>query len=183
MQIPETGSYCHYVSKLKKNHPDRIYHDNFYGKEVHDDNELFGRLILEINQAGLSWTTILQKQDNLRKAYSNFNIKKVSMYSNDDIESLLNNTGVIRNRLKINAIIYNANKIIEIQKDFGSFYLWLKKLKGKDIEVLCSNGVSTLGGDDFDELLVRGDKNYNPKDYQLVHTFFSELLLLIIIKI
>ena len=134
MQIPETGSYCHYVSKLKKNHPDRIYHDNFYGKEVHDDNELFGRLILEINQAGLSWTTILQKQDNLRKAYSNFNIKKVSMYSNDDIESLLSNAGIIRNRLKINAIIYNANKIIKIQKDFGSFYLWLKKLKCKDIE-------------------------------------------------
>ena len=97
MQIPETGNYCHYVSKLKKNHPDRIYHDNFYGKEVHDDNELFGRLILEINQAGLSWTTILQKQDNLRKAYSNFNIKKVSMYSNDDIESLLSNAGIIRN--------------------------------------------------------------------------------------
>ena len=134
MQIPETDSYCHYVSKLEINDPHRIYHDNFYGKEVHDDNELFGRLILEINQAGLSWTTILHKQDNLRKAYSNFNIKQVSMYSNDDIESLLSNAGVIRNRLKINAIIYNANKIIEIQKDFGSFYLWLKKLKGKDIE-------------------------------------------------
>ena len=134
MQIPETDSYCHYVSKLKINDPHRIYHDNFYGKEVHDDNELFGRLILEINQAGLSWTTILQKQDNIKKAYSNFNIKKVSMYSNDDIESLLNNTGVIRNRLKINAIIFNANKIIKIQKDFGSFYLWLKKFKGRSIE-------------------------------------------------
>ena len=134
MQIPETDSYCHYVSKLKKNNPHRIYHDNFYGKEVHDDNELFGKLILEINQAGLSWTTILNKQDNLRKAYSNFNIKKVSMYSNDDIEGLLTNAGIIRNRLKINAIIYNANKIIQIQKDFGSFYLWLKKLRGKDIE-------------------------------------------------
>tara|TARA_A100001011_G_scaffold387754_1_gene466105 strand:+ start:1063 stop:1590 length:528 start_codon:yes stop_codon:yes gene_type:complete len=134
MQSPETDSYCHYVSKLKTNDPHRIYHDNFYGKEVHDDNELFGKLILEINQAGLSWTTILHKQDNLRKAYSNFNIKKVSMYSNDDIEILLTNAGIIRNRLKINAIIYNANKIIQIQKDFGSFYLWLKKLKGKDIE-------------------------------------------------
>lgn len=134
MQIAETNSYCHYVSKLKANDPHRIYHDNFYGKEVHDDNELFGRLILEINQAGLSWRTILHKQDSIKKAYSNFNIKKVSMYSNDDIESLLSNAGIIRHRLKINAIIFNANKIIKIQKDFGSFYLWLKKLKGKDIE-------------------------------------------------
>ena len=124
MQIVETNSYCHYVSKLKANDPHRIYHDNFYGKEVHDDNELFGRLILEINQAGLSWTTILHKQDNIKKAYSNFNIKKVSMYSNDDIESLLSNAGIIRNRLKINAIIFNANKIIKIQKDFGSFYIY-----------------------------------------------------------
>ena len=82
MQIAETNSYCHYVSKLKANDPHRIYHDNFYGKEVHDDNELFGKLILEINQAGLSWTTILHKQDNIKKAYSNFNIKKISMYSN-----------------------------------------------------------------------------------------------------
>ena len=106
MQIAETNSYCHYVSKLKANDPHRIYHDNFYGKEVHDDDELFGRLILEINQAGLSWTTILHKQDNIKKAYSNFNIKKISMYSNDDIESLLSNAGIIRNRLKINAIIY-----------------------------------------------------------------------------
>ena len=134
MQIAQTNSYCHYVSKLKVNDPHRIYHDNFYGKEVHDDDELFGRLILEINQAGLSWTTILHKQDNIKKAYSNFNIKKVSMYSNDDIESLLSNAGIIRNRLKINAIIFNANKIIKIQKDFGSFYLWLKKFKGRSIE-------------------------------------------------
>ena len=135
MQIAETNSYCHYVSKLKANDPHRIYHDNFYGKEVHDDNELFGRLILEINQAGLSWTTILHKQDNIKKAYSNFNIKKISMYSNDDIESLLSNAGIIRNRLKINAIIFNANKIIKIQKNFGSFYLWLKNLKVKTLNI------------------------------------------------
>ena len=134
MQIAQTNSYCHYVSKLKVNEPHRIYDDNLYGKEVDDDDELFGRLILEINQAGLSWTTILHKQDNIKKAYSNFNIKKVSMYSNDDIESLLSNAGIIRNRLKINAIIFNANKIIKIQKDFGSFYLWLKKFKGRSIE-------------------------------------------------
>ena len=130
----EDNSYCKFVAKLDDDNLHKIYHDTKYGFAVNDDNELFGKLILEINQAGLSWTTILNKQDNIRKAYSNFNIKKVSMYSNDDIESLLSNAGIIRNMLKVNAIIYNANKIIQIQKDFGSFYLWLKKLRGKDIE-------------------------------------------------
>jgi DNA-3-methyladenine glycosylase I len=82
-------------------------------------------LILEINQAGLSWTTILKKQENFRKAYNNFNIKKVAGYQEKDVERLLNDAGIIRNRLKVNAAIENAKSIISLQKEYGSFKKWL----------------------------------------------------------
>jgi DNA-3-methyladenine glycosylase I len=82
-------------------------------------------LILEINQAGLSWTTILKKQANFRKAYNNFNIKKVAGYKEKDVERLLNDAGIIRNRLKVNAAIENAKSIITLQKEYGSFKNWL----------------------------------------------------------
>ena len=81
------------------------YHDNHYGFPIHDDNELFGRLIMEINQAGLSWETILKKEENFRKAYDNFNIKKIAAFTEKDRERLLTNAGIIRNRLKVNAAI------------------------------------------------------------------------------
>ncbi len=120
-------SYCDFVKNITKEkdlvHKD--YHDNHYGFPIEDDNELFGRLILEINQAGLSWTTILNKQQNFRKAYHNFNIKKIAGYKEKDFERLMNDAGIIRNRLKINAAIENAKRIIEIQKQHGSFRAWL----------------------------------------------------------
>jgi len=103
----------------------RLYHDTQYGFPPNSDDELFGRLILEINQAGLSWTTILKKQDNFRKAYSNFSIKKVAAYKEKDVERLLGDAGIIRNRLKINAAIYNANAIMQLQKLHGSFKNWI----------------------------------------------------------
>ena len=90
-----------------------------------DDNALFARLVLEINQAGLSWETILKKKDNFFKAFDDFNIDKVSRYSEKKIEKLLQDAGIIRNRLKIEATINNAKKIKEIQKEFGSFKNWL----------------------------------------------------------
>lgn len=102
------------------------YHDNFYGFPIHDDNELFGRLILEINQAGLSWETILKKEQSFKKAYSNYNIKKVATYTEKDRERLLNDAGIIRNRLKVNAAIENAKSILALQKEFGSFEKWLE---------------------------------------------------------
>lgn len=102
------------------------YHDTQYGFSIHDDNELFCRLILEINQAGLSWETILKKEETFRKAYSNFDIKKVAKYIEKDRERLMNDAGIIRNRLKINAAIENAKTILQIQKEFGSFEKWLK---------------------------------------------------------
>ncbi|CAN5764541.1 DNA-3-methyladenine glycosylase I [soil metagenome] len=122
-------SYCSALNDIK---PDdmsvhKVYHDKHYGFPIEDDNELFCRLILEINQAGLSWTTILKKQKSFRKAYHDFNIKKVAAYKEKDFTRLMNDTGVIRNRLKINAAIENAKAIIAIQKEAGSFKTWLDK--------------------------------------------------------
>ncbi|MBI1837954.1 MAG: DNA-3-methyladenine glycosylase I [Flavobacteriia bacterium] len=118
-------SYCSYCENLPEDNIHKIYHDNQYGFDIECDNELFGRLILEINQAGLSWNTILNKQENFRKAFDNFNISIISNYDTQKINELLNNPGIIRNRLKINAVIYNANQIIEIQKEFGTFKKWI----------------------------------------------------------
>ena len=118
-------SYCEYVLTIDKDNIHKIYHDNFYGFPIKDDNELFERLILEINQAGLSWDTILKKQENFKKAYKNFNIKKVAAFNDDDFERLMNDAGIIRNRLKINAAIENAKTILQIQKEFGSFKKWI----------------------------------------------------------
>ncbi len=102
------------------------YHDYHYGFPIHDDNELFGRLILEINQAGLSWETILKKEVAFRKAYADFDIKKVANFSETDRERLLQDAGIIRNKLKINAAIENAKTILGIQQEFGSFEKWLE---------------------------------------------------------
>lgn len=121
-------TYCDFVKSLTIGNPNyihKIYHDNEYGFWIDDDNKLFGRLILEINQAGLSWTTILKKHANFIKAYDDFNIEKIASYGEDDIARLLQDAGVIRNRLKIKAAITNANKIIEIQNEHGSFAKWL----------------------------------------------------------
>ena len=118
-------SYCDVVSTMDKSNVHRVYHDTAYGFPIDSDDELFGRLVLEINQAGLSWTTILLKQDNFRKAYKNFNIKKVAAFKEKDFERLMNDIGIIRNRLKINAAIENAKTLLEIQKQSGSFKKWL----------------------------------------------------------
>ena len=88
---------------------------------------MFCRLVLEINQAGLSWTTILNKQANFRKAFSNFKIKDVAKYGAGDVARLLGDAGIIRNKLKINAAIHNANQIVALQKEYGSFKSWLDK--------------------------------------------------------
>lgn len=120
-------SYC---NALKNMEGDRLklhsnYHDRAYGFPIHDDNELFCRLVLEINQAGLSWETILKKEETFRKAYSGFNLKKVAKYTAADRKRLMNDSGIIRNRLKINAAIENAKTILALQKEFGSFEKWL----------------------------------------------------------
>ena len=112
-------SYCKYINSLKADEQNvhREYHDKYYGFPIHDDNELFCRLILEINQAGLSWTTILNKQQGFRKAYHNFEIKKVAGYKEKDFKRLMNDAGIIRNRLKINAAIENAKTILGCKRN------------------------------------------------------------------
>jgi DNA-3-methyladenine glycosylase I len=123
--MEKPSSYCAYVASLEQDNAHRIYHDKQYGFPVTSDDELFGRLILEINQAGLSWTTILNKQEHFRNAYSNFNVKEVANYGTSEIERLLANSRIIRNILKINAAIHNAQKIVALQNEFGSFKNWL----------------------------------------------------------
>jgi len=118
-------SYCDFCHDLPTTNVNRIYHDTEYGFPIDSDDELFGRLILEINQAGLSWTTILNKKENFRKAYKNFSIKKIARFTEKDRERLLNDAGIIRNRLKVNAAIHNAQQILELQKTHGSFAKWL----------------------------------------------------------
>jgi len=122
-------SYCNAIETMQSEEKKALhknYHDNYYGFPLHDDNELFCRLVMEINQAGLSWETILKKEASFRKAYSNFDIKKVANYSEKDRERLLADAGIIRNRLKINAAIENAKTILNLQAEFGSFEKWLE---------------------------------------------------------
>lgn len=118
-------SYCEAIDHMDQNSVHRRYHDTEYGFPIEDDNELFERLILEINQAGLSWTTILNKQANFEKAFHRFDIKTVACYQESDRERLLNDAGIIRNRLKIDATIHNAKVVLQLQKEFGSFKNWL----------------------------------------------------------
>lgn len=102
------------------------YHDEEWGVPVHEDNKHFELLILEAAQAGLSWLTILRKRENYRKAYDNFDPIKVAKYDEEKINELINNPGIIRNRRKIEASVNNAQRFLEIQREFGSFsnYLW-----------------------------------------------------------
>ena len=102
------------------------YHDTEWGTPVHDDRKLFELLMLDNAQAGLSWQTVLNKRENYRKAFDNFEPAKIARYNKRKITSLLNNPGIIRNRLKIEAAVTNARAVLEIQKEFGSFdaYIW-----------------------------------------------------------
>lgn len=101
------------------------YHDQEYGFPLKDDNELFGRLILEINQAGLSWLIILKRKEAFRKAFSNFEVAKVARYGERQRQRLLADASIIRNRRKVDAVIHNAKVIVKLQKEHGSFYKWL----------------------------------------------------------
>jgi DNA-3-methyladenine glycosylase I len=118
-------TYCDYCNSHPEDTFNRKYHDTEYGFPLRDDNLLFERLVLEINQAGLSWITILKKAENFRKAYHNFKIDRVAKYGEQDVARLLADPGIIRNRLKVNAAIVNARKIKELQKEYGSFKAWL----------------------------------------------------------
>ena len=113
----------------------RNYHDNEWGKPVYDDETIFEFLILETFQAGLSWYTVLAKRDNFRKAFDNFDLKIIANYSEDKISELAEDTGIIRNKLKIKATFTNAKAFMNVQEEFGSFskYIW-EFVNGKPID-------------------------------------------------
>ena len=102
------------------------YHDDEWGRPVHDDRMLFEFLILESFQAGLSWLTVLKKRENFRRAFVGFDVSKVARFDQTKVESLMQDAGIIRNRLKIEAAVNNARRFKEVQKEFGSFdkYVW-----------------------------------------------------------
>ncbi len=119
----------------------RDYHDNEWGSPVYDDETLFEFLLLETFQAGLSWYTILSKRQNFRKAFDQFNYKKIANYNEDKVQELMQDAGIIRNQLKIRGTVSNAKAFMEVQKEFGSFskYIW-DFVDGKPLQ----NNVRTL---------------------------------------
>ena len=127
-------TYCDFANSLPPDtdDPNKHYHDHQYGFPVGDDNALFGRLILEINQAGLNWTLMLKKQQAFHTAYAGFDIVKVAAFDEHDVERLLNDAGIVRNRLKINAAIHNARAILHLQAEYGSFKNWLDAYHPRD---------------------------------------------------
>lgn len=153
-------SYCSAIERMTPEDRKALhknYHDNHYGFPIHDDNELFGRLIMEINQAGLSWETILKKEEGFRNAYDNFNIKKVAAYTEADRERLLNDPGIIRNKLKVNAAIENAKTIVALQEEFGSFEKWLEHYHPKTLPEwmkLFKKNFKFTGGEIVNEFLM-----------------------------
>lgn len=150
-------SYCKYCISDKAKQVHKDYHDNHYGYPIEADNELFERLVLEINQAGLSWETILNKQENFRKAYSDFEIEKVANYKQKEIDRLLADAGIIRNKLKIKAAIHNAQQIIHIRQEFGTFKQWLDKkhpLSNDEWTKLFKKTFKFVGGEIVKEFLM-----------------------------
>jgi DNA-3-methyladenine glycosylase I len=119
----------------------KTYHDEEWGVPVYDDQKLFEFLILETFQAGLSWITILKKRDNFRKAFDNFDYKKIAAYTEDKIQELLLDAGIIRNKLKVYSAVSNAVAFMKVQEEFGSFskYIW-QFTDGKPID----NKIQTL---------------------------------------
>ena len=138
------------------------YHDEEWGVPLHDDIRLFEFLILEGAQAGLSWETILNKRDNYRRAFDGFNPAKVAKYGERKVAALMNDAGIIRNRLKINSAIGNARAFLEVQREFGSFddYVW-RFVDGKPVRRKRGQPIAArtpLSDDLSKDLLKRGFK-------------------------
>ena len=150
-------SYCQYIQSgnAAQHHID--YHDKEYGFPITDDNELFERLILEINQAGLSWDIILRKRATFKAAYSQFDIATVAAYEDEDIARLLADAGIIRNRLKVLAAIENAKRILVLQQEFGSFKAWIEHhhpLERQEWVKLFKKQFKFTGGEIVNEFLM-----------------------------
>jgi DNA-3-methyladenine glycosylase I len=118
-------SYCEYLRDHPEDTLNKLYHDTEYGFPLDEDAALLERLALEINQAGLSWTLMLKRKDNFHQAFEGFVVDKLAAYGEQDVARLLADAGIIRNRLKINAVIENAKRIQGLRREFGSFKGWL----------------------------------------------------------
>ena len=154
-------TYCEYINTISGENMvlHKEYHDNHYGFPIEKDDELFERLMFEINQAGLNWILILKKQENFRKAFDNFNPEKVASYGEKDFTRLMNDEGIIRNRLKINAAIENAKIILAMKQEYGSFRKWLdlndvKKLSLAEWTKLFKKSFKFTGGEIVKEFLM-----------------------------
>ncbi len=121
------ASYCAYVEAHPEDEYNKRYHDTEYGFPLRQDNQLFERLMLEINPAGLSWITILKKQENFRRAYQGFDIDTVAAYGQREINRLLADAGIIRNKLKVHAAVENARRIVTLRGEYGSLQGWLDR--------------------------------------------------------
>lgn len=141
-----------------KNHLYVEYHDNEWGIENHDDGYLFEMLILESFQAGLSWECILNKRENFRAAYDNFDLDKVCAYDNDKINELYENKGIVRNKLKINASVSNARIFRDIASEFGSFDNYLKNFTGGKVLYETDKTTNPLSDSISADLKKRGMK-------------------------
>jgi len=151
------SSYCEAILNMPEGNVHKHYHDHEYGFPIESDNELFARLVLEINQAGLSWTTILKKKDAFFSAYDQFDIPTVANYDESKINLLLQDAGIIRNKLKINAAVYNAGIILNLQKEFGSFKNWIEShhpLKKEEWVKLFKKTFRFTGGEIVNEFLL-----------------------------
>ena len=151
------SSYCQFVADHPEQPLHRLYHDTQYGFPIAGDAELFGRLLLEINQAGLSWTLMLRKQEAFHRAFDGFDIATIAGYGDFERARLLGDAGIIRNRLKINAAIENARRILALQEAFGSFKGWLDAHHPSDLETWTRRFKKTFlftGGEIVKEFLM-----------------------------
>jgi DNA-3-methyladenine glycosylase I len=152
--LPDKGGYCDAAAGHPWHGP---YHDHEYGFPLRDDDALFERLVLEINQAGLSWLTILKKRDGFQRAYDGFALEKVAAYGDDDRARLLADPGIIRNRLKVNAAIENARRILALRESHGGFAAWIDAHHPLGLEEwrkLFKRTFVFTGGEIVNELLV-----------------------------
>jgi DNA-3-methyladenine glycosylase I len=150
-------SYCQAVREGRLHEVHTAYHDLEYGFPLRDDDALFERLVLEINQAGLSWETILKKREGFKRAYADFHLETVAAFSDEDVTRLLTDAGIIRNRLKINATITNARRILELRESHGSFLAWLDAhhpLEKADWVKLFKRSFVFTGGEIVNEFLM-----------------------------
>jgi DNA-3-methyladenine glycosylase I len=150
-------SYCEYLRDHPEDTLNKLYHDSEYGFPLDEDAALLERLALEINQAGLSWTLMLKRKDNFQRAFDGYNVDRVAAYGEQDVARLLADAGIIRNRLKITAVIENARRIQALRGEFGSFQGWLDAhhpLSLQEWVKLFKNTFVFTGGEIVKEFLV-----------------------------